>query len=89
MIYLILSVMVVILGFTTYNLLTKIEKAEDIIISQQEYIDKVTETIEYSNVKLTQIDHKGSFEADDEIGWFFKEIKNLQALLDEFNNKRK
>jgi len=89
MIYLILSVMVVILGFTTYNLLTKIEKAEDIIISQQEYIDKVTETIEYSNVKLTQIDHKGSFEADDEIGWFFKEIKNLQTLLDEFNNKRK
>jgi hypothetical protein len=81
--------MVVILGFTTYNLLTKIEKAEDIIISQQEYIDKVTETIEYSNIKLTQIDHKGSFEADDEIGWFFKEIKNLQALLDEFNNKRK
>lgn len=58
-------------------------------MSQQEYIDKVTETIEYSNVKLTQIDHKGSFEADDEIGWFFKEIKNLQTLLDEFNNKRK
>jgi hypothetical protein len=81
--------MVVILGFTTYNLLTKIEKAEDIISTQQDYIDKVTDAIDYSNIKLTEIDHKGSFEADDEIGWFFKEIKNLQTLLNEFNNKRK
>jgi hypothetical protein len=89
MIYTILSLMVVILGFTTYNLLTKIEKAEDIISTQQDYIDKVTDAIDYSNIKLTEIDHKGSFEADDEIGWFFKEIKNLQTLLNEFNNKRK
>jgi hypothetical protein len=87
MIYGILIVLVVILGFTTYNLLVKNEKAEDIILSQNEFISKIKETINYTNQRLTQIDYKGSFEADDEIGFFFKEVKQLQDKLNEFNNK--
>jgi hypothetical protein len=88
MIYGILIVLVVILGFTTYNLLVKNEKAEDIILSQNEFISKIKETINYTNQRLTQIDYKGSFEADDEIGFFFKEVKQLQDKLNEFNNKQ-
>jgi hypothetical protein len=88
MIYTILSVLVVILGFTTFNLLSKNEQAEDIIISQDEFISRLMDTINKSDAKLKQIDHKGSFESDDEIGFFFKEIKNIQATLNEFNNKR-
>jgi hypothetical protein len=88
MIYGILIVLVVILGFTTYNLLIKNEKAEDIILSQNEFISKIKETINYTNQRLTQIDYKGSFEADDEIGFFFKEVKQLQDKLNEFNNKQ-
>jgi len=88
MIYTILSILVVILGFTTFNLLIKSEQAEDIIISQDEFISRLTNTINKVDNKLKQIDYKGSFEADDEIGFFFKEIKNIQATLNEFNNKR-
>ena len=88
MIYTILSVLVVILGFTTFNLLSKNEQAEDIIISQDEFISRLMDTINKSDAKLKQIDHKGSFESDDEIGFFFKEVKNIQATLNEFNNKR-
>jgi hypothetical protein len=87
MIYGILIILVVILGFTTYNLLVKNEKAEDIILSQNKFISKIKETINYTNQRLTQIDYKGSFEADDEIGFFFKEVKQLQDKLNEFNNK--
>lgn len=88
MIYIILSVLVVILGFTTFNLLRKNEQAEDIILSQDEFISKFMDTVNKTDAKLKQIDYKGSFEADDEIGFFFKEIKHLQAILNEFNNKR-
>ena len=86
MIYGILIVLVVILGFTTYNLLIKNEKAEDIILSQNKFINELNKTINYTNHKLTQIDYKGSFEADDEIGFFFKEVKQLQEKLNEFTN---
>ena len=88
MIYTILSVLVVILGFTTFNLLRKNEQAEDIIMSQDEFISKFMDTVNKTDAKLKQIDHKGSFESDDEIGFFFKEVKNIQATLNEFNNKR-
>ena len=88
MIYTILSVLVVILGFTTFNLLRKNEQAEDIILSQDEFISKLMETVDKADIRLKQIDHKGSFESDDEIGFFFKEVKHLQATLNEFNNKR-
>jgi len=88
MILIILSVLVVILGFTTFNLLMKNEQAEDIIISQDTFISKFMDTVNKADAKLKQIDHKGSFESDDEIGFFFKEVKNIQATLNEFNNKR-
>ena len=37
----ILSITVVVLGFTTYNLLRKNEKAEDVINSYQRHITEV------------------------------------------------
>ena len=88
MILIILSVLVVILGFTTFNLLMKNEQVEDIIMSQDTFISKFMDTVNKADAKLKQIDHKGSFESDDEIGFFFKEVKNIQATLNEFNNKR-
>jgi hypothetical protein len=80
----ILTILVVILGFTTINLLRKNEKAEDIIVSYQEYINKIKEGINISEKRLNEIDQKGSFKSDDEIGWFFDEIVKLQKSLSNF-----
>jgi hypothetical protein len=80
----ILSVLVVILGFTTINLLRKNEKAEDIIFSYREYITQITDVIEQSNKKLDEIDQKGIFKSDDEIGWFFEKVKLIQEILDQY-----
>ena len=85
----ILSVMVVILGYTTFNLLRKNEKADDVIISQQEFINKVDEQVTFSEKRLEQIDVKGTFKSDDEIGWFFNEIKVLQTGLSQFKTNSK
>ena len=82
-----LSVLVVILGFTTINLLRKNEKAEDIIFSYREYITQVTEAIDQSNKKLGEINQKGTFKSDDEIGWFFEKVKLIQEILDQYRLK--
>jgi len=83
----ILGILVVILGYTTFNLLRKNEKAEDILISYQEFINKIDEHISFSNNRLKQIDQKGTFKSDDEIGWFFNEIKIIQNDLSQFKKE--
>lgn len=83
-ILIILGILVVTLGYTTFNLLRKNEKAEDIIISQSEFIDSITTQIDISSQKLSEIDQKGTFEGDDEIGWFFNEVKKLQNDLSQY-----
>ena len=80
----ILGILVVIFGYTTFNLLRKNERADDIIISQQKFINKVDEQVTFSEKRLEQIDVKGTFKSDDEIGWFFNEIKVLQKGLSQF-----
>ena len=44
-------------------------------------IDDIKKKILWSGRKLKEIDHKGSFESDDEIGWFFKNIQEIQKIL--------
>ena len=90
----ILSLMVVILGYTTFNLLRKLEKQEDIISNQTtilssylSYLNKISNIIEFSDKKLKEIDHKGSFKSDDEVGFFFEEIKQIQDTLNQFKVK--
>jgi len=90
----ILGVLVVVLGFTTFNLLKKTEKQEDMIASQNEilvsyqvYLNKISGIIELSDKKLKEIDHKVSFESDDEIGFFFQSVKQLQEALNAFKIK--
>jgi hypothetical protein len=80
--------MVVILGFTTFNLLRKNEKAEDILIGYLDYLDKISKVIEVADTRLKKIDHRGIFQSDDEIGFFFDQIKNLQEILNEFKLRR-
>ena len=84
----ILSVLVVVFGFTTFNLLKKNEKAEDIVLGYLVYLDKISRIIEISGDKLKKVDYKGSFESDDEVGFFFKQIKDIQDILHEFKLKK-
>ena len=83
----ILSVLVVVLSYTTFNLLRKNEKQEDILRGYMTYLNKFSEIIDYSHKKLKEVDAKGSFESDDEVGFFFQQLKALQEILDTFNVK--
>ena len=80
----ILSLIVVVLGFATFNLLRKLEKTEDILIYYEEYITEFSKQIEFSSNQLKKIDEKGIFEGDDEVGFFFKHIVEIQNKLSKF-----
>ena len=82
------GILVVILGFTTFNLLRKNERAEDIIVQYNEYIGEFNKQLEFTSDRLKKIDAKGSFESDDEIGWFFKNLKGLQNDLSKFKQNQ-
>ena len=66
--------------FIIRNLIKKNETLED-------FITKQSEAIQACDQRLKQIDNKGTFYADDEIGWFFKEIQKIQEALNEFTLK--
>jgi|TARA_B100000085_G_scaffold210990_1_gene195025 hypothetical protein len=80
------GLLVVILGYTTFNLLTKNEQAEDIIVSQRDFIDKINEYISYSEKRIEELDEKKVWRDDEEIGWFFNEIKKIKQNLSNFKS---
>jgi hypothetical protein len=83
----ILGISTIILGYSTYNLLKKNERQEDILASYLTYLNKMSDIIEVSDKKIHEIDIKGSFQSDDEIGFFFTNIKMIQDVLNQFRIK--
>ena len=80
----VLSVIVVALGFTTINLLRKNENQEDVLAGYITYLDQLSKIIEFSDEKLKKIDERGIFKSDDEIGFIYEQIKELQKVLSNF-----
>lgn len=80
----ILSILTVVLSYTTWNLLRKIEKQEDIILQYDEYIKEFNKQIDIADERLKKVDEKGLFKSDDEIGWFFNQIKVIQYGISRF-----
>ena len=76
----ILAIITTILGFALFNLLRKNESLED-------FITKQSEAINQCDKRLKEIDDKNIFYSDDQIGWFFQEVKKIQEALNEFTLK--
>ena len=76
----ILTLVITASFFIIRNLIMKNEKLED-------FISKQSEAINACDKRLQEIDDKGIFYADDQIGFFFKEVKKIQEALNEFTLK--
>jgi hypothetical protein len=77
----VLGLLIIVLGFTTWNLLIKNEKAEDLVNEQNELINTLTASVIKIDEVITQLDSSGAFENDDEIGTFFEQIKSMRDVL--------
>ena len=76
----VLTIIVTALSFALRNLLIKNEKLEDFITKQSDAVNEC-------NKRIKEIDNRGTFSSDDEIGWFFNEVKKMQDALNEFTLK--
>ena len=66
--YILLSAIIITLGWTTFNLTRKVERLET-------WIESYAQRIQDTQRVLKEIDSKGDFEADDEVGVIFTAIK--------------
>ena len=57
-----------------YFSLRRINQYESLII-------EIQRIIEFATTKMKQVDAKGHYESDDETGFFFQQLKELQELL--------
>tara|TARA_R110000782_G_scaffold5073_3_gene17767 strand:+ start:140 stop:388 length:249 start_codon:yes stop_codon:yes gene_type:complete len=76
----ILTIVITASAFIVRNLIVKNERLED-------FISKQSEAITACDKRLKEIDDKGMFYADDQIGFFFKEVQKIQDALNEFTLK--
>lgn len=71
----ILGITATFLGVVAFYALRRINEYENIILN-------INNTIETIKIQLKTIDDKGTFESDDEVGFFFTEIKQLGQDLE-------
>lgn len=84
MIYLLLTLLIAVEGYVIYNLLYKVERYETTILNQTQILNNLYNVIYDMNLKLKEIDDRGTFESDDEVGFFFSELKQMQSTLNQF-----
>jgi hypothetical protein len=61
---------------------------EKAVTQQQQYLDAISIVIQNSQEKLEELDIMGAFKSDDEVGTFFKNLKEIQDVLNEFNTRK-
>ena len=64
----------VVASTVVYFSLKRINQYESLIVEFQTII-------EFATTKMKQVDEKGHYESDDETGFFFQQLKELQELL--------
>ena len=59
-----------------YYSLRRINKYEN-------FIEQFYKIIQYSTAQMKKVDASGHYESDDETGFFFQQLKDLQIILDD------
>ena len=67
--------------YANYNLLKNYEQSEEYVENLETWIREFSKSITNMNREIRKIDNKGSFESDDEVGYFFKELKKIIKQL--------
>jgi len=84
MIEALLACTTIILGYTTFNLFRKTETLVDETERLNNEASRLRDSIIFTLRKMKETDSKGGFEADDEVGTIFKELKaHIKALGEE------
>ena len=75
-----------LIGFVVFLLIRRNNALEKAVEQQRQYIDAIGIIINNSNEKLKELDALGAFQTDDEVGTFFQNLKEIQTIINDFNN---
>jgi len=78
-----------VVGVLIFLLMRRNGALEKALAEQQQYIDAISIVIENSDQQLKELDRMGAFEADDEVGTFFRNLKEIQNLINQFKTNQK
>jgi hypothetical protein len=84
-----LSILVIITGYACWNMLKKLESYEILTEIQKKHLQNIADIVGSSQVLIDTLDEKGIFQADDDVGDFFRYLKNIQEALNNFNKTLK
>lgn len=85
--HVLITVLVAISGILLYiirNLLIKNEKYEDVVRDQTQYLQNISNAIGEGQKHLQNLDERGVFQSDDEVGYFFEQLKYVQDELNRY-----
>ena len=80
--------LVEIIGIGIFLLIRRNNALEKAVTEQQQYIDAISIVIADSDRRLRELDTMGAFEADDEVGNFFQNLREIQTSISQFNNRK-
>jgi len=81
-----LVILVVVISYALLNSLRKYEILELELDATDTLIETVHTSMKAAFLRMTSIDRLGSFEADDESGYIFEQIKDAMEILNnEYN----
>ena len=77
-----------IIGYVVRNLMVQNEKLTKLIEERDIYINNIDEVIQNIEARLREIDVKGTFASDDEVGFFFNSLKQMSQTLNVYKLRK-
>jgi hypothetical protein len=74
-----------LIGLGIFLLVRRNNALEKVATQQQEYINAISIVIQNSDEALREMEIAGAMEADDEVGVFFRNLKEIQNQINQFN----
>ena len=75
---------VTIVGYIIWNLNSKVAKLEEIANKQAIIIESISAIVSESQKMLDQVELTEAFKSDDQIGFFFRNLQNIQDSLNHY-----
>ena len=82
--FILLGIIILGLSYVVFNLNRKVVKQEEILEYQVGYLRNVSYLIQESKIYVEQLDEKGAFRSDDEVGVFFNFMKEIQETINAY-----
>ena len=75
---------VTVVGYIIWNLNNKVVKLEEIANKQAVIIESISSIVNESQKMLDQVELTEAFKSDDQIGFFFRNLQNIQDSLNHY-----